>query len=140
MSEEPKQFSRASTREKAAAMVDLLAEKKALDIVALDLAGENLLCEAVIIAGSTSARHGQGLAEILLLAARERNFEYLHMEGHALARWILLDFNDVVVHILQSESRELFRLEEMWPKAGVLADTRKRPDPENPEKPVPGGG
>ncbi|MDR3177002.1 MAG: ribosome silencing factor [Desulfovibrio sp.] len=131
MSDEPKRFSKASTLEKAAVMVDLLAEKKAVDIVALDLAEENALCEAVIIAGSTSARHGQGLAETLLLAARERNFEYLHMEGHALARWILLDFNDVVVHILQSESRELFRLEEMWPKAGVLAEAGRRPGPDN---------
>ncbi|MDR0826287.1 MAG: ribosome silencing factor [Desulfovibrio sp.] len=125
MSEEPKLFSIVSTREKVAAIVGLLTEKKALDIVALDLSGENALCEAVVITGSSSTRHGQGLAEALLLAAREHNFEYLHMEGHSLGHWILVDFNDVIVHIFQPESRELFRLEDMWPKADVLADTRK---------------
>jgi ribosome-associated protein len=70
-------------------------------------------------------RHGQGLADYLLDSAPEDNLEYLRMEGHALGSWILLDFNEVVVHIFQTESREMFRLEDLWPRAPILTDTRK---------------
>lgn len=119
-----KKYSTASTPEKVAALVARLADKKAKDILALDLGAESSLSEAVIIASATSVRHGQGLAEHLLAAARDENFEYLRMEGHAVGKWILLDFNDVVVHIFQPDSRELYRLDDLWPAAPVLADTR----------------
>ncbi|MDR1946758.1 MAG: ribosome silencing factor [Desulfovibrio sp.] len=118
-------FSLVPVREKAAAVVLRLLDKKAVDIVALDLSGENSLYDAVVISGARSVRHGQGLAEHLLASARDDNIEYLHMEGYTLGSWILLDFNDLVVHIFQAESRDLFRLEEMWPKAPILADTRR---------------
>ncbi|MDR2668526.1 MAG: ribosome silencing factor, partial [Desulfovibrio sp.] len=110
-------------RDKVAAVVRRLHDKKGVDIVALDLSRENTLYDAVVISGARSVRHGQGMADSLLEAAREDNLEYLRVEGRALGSWILLDFNDVVVHIFQAESRELYRLEEMWPTAPVLVDT-----------------
>jgi ribosome-associated protein len=118
------QRSTAPTEEKIAHMVGWLAEKKARHILALDLSNEHTLCEGVIIANASSVRHGQGLAEFLLQEAGDRNYEFLSMEGHTVGQWILLDFNDVVVHIFQPESRDLFRLDDLWPSAGVLADTR----------------
>ena len=110
---------------KVAAIVGWLADKKARDILALDLSKENSLSESVVIATALSVRHGQGLAEHILRSAREENFEYLHMEGHTVGHWILLDLNDVLVHILQPDMRGLFRLDDLWPSAPVLADTRE---------------
>ena len=72
-----------------------------------------------------STRHGQGLADHVLQSARNENFEYLSMEGYVVGQWILLDLNDVIVHIFQSEARALFRLNDLWPAATILADTRK---------------
>lgn len=118
-------FSPAPVRDKVAAVVRRLREKKGADIVALDLAGENTLYDAVVICTARSVRHGQGLADYLLDSAPEDIPEYLRMEGHALGSWILLDFNEVVVHIFQTESREMFRLEDLWPWSPVLVDTRK---------------
>lgn len=125
MNKRPSVFSTVDTTAKVAALVERLSERKARDILALDLSRENSLSEAVIIASATSVRHGQGLAEFLLQAAKNDNFEFLRMEGHGVGQWILLDFNDVVIHIFQPDSRELYRLDDLWSGAPVLADTRE---------------
>lgn len=111
--------------EKVSSIVGWLTDKKGKDILALDISGENALSDAVIIATASSARHGQGLAEHVLQSSREHNYEYLRMEGNTLGQWILLDLNDVIVHIFQQDSRTLFRLDDLWPSAPVLADTRE---------------
>ena len=113
------------TLEKVKNIVGWLLDKKALELLALDLSRENGPSEAVVIVTATSMRHGQGLADHVLQSARDENFEYLNMEGYVVGQWILLDLNDVVVHIFQSESRALFRLDDLWPAASVLADTRQ---------------
>ena len=113
-----------STEEKVANMVNWLKDKKARDILALDLSKEHSLSEAIIIASATSVRHGQGLAEHVLQQSKAQNYEFLRMEGHTVGQWILLDLNDVIVHIFQPDSREMFRLDDLWPAAGILADTR----------------
>ena len=113
------------TLEKVKNIVGWLLDKKALELLALDLSRENGPSEAVVIVTATSMRHGQGLADHVLQSARDENFEYLNMEGYVVGQWILLDLNDVVVHIFQPDSRSFFRLDDLWPSAGVLADTRK---------------
>jgi len=111
--------------EKVAAIVDWLEDKKAKDILGLDMSKQNSLSDAVVIATAASVRHAQGLAEHVLRSAHEHNYEYLRMEGNAVGQWILLDLNDVIIHIFQQDTRDLFRLDDLWPAAPVLADTRK---------------
>ena len=118
-------YSIVSTVRKVKSIVGWLIDKKAENLLALDLARETSPTEAIVIATATSVRHGQGLAEHVLESARNENFEYLSMEGYGVGEWILVDLNDVIVHIFQPESRALFRLDDLWPSAGVLADTRK---------------
>lgn len=118
-------YSTIATEQKVKNIVDWLLDKKATDMLALDLSRETGPWEAVVIVTATSTRHGQGLADHVLRSAREENFECLSMEGYVVGQWILLDLNDVVVHIFQPDSRSFFRLDDLWPSAGVLADTRK---------------
>ena len=120
--------SNAPTKEKVAVLAGWLEDKKARDIVAFDLARENSLSEAIVIATATSVRHAQGLAEHVLQAAKEAQYEFLRMEGNTVGQWILLDLNDVIVHIFQTDARDLFRLEDLWTGSPVLADTRRRED------------
>ncbi|MDL2216925.1 ribosome silencing factor [Desulfovibrio sp. OttesenSCG-928-M14] len=124
MSNKDKKFSTLPTADKALFFVERLTDKKAGSIVAFDLSKENSMSEAVVIANATSIRHAQGLADHLLQAAKDEHFEFLNMEGHSVGRWILLDFNDVIVHIFQPDSRDLFRLDDLWNRAPLLADTR----------------
>ena len=112
------------TTRKVADIASALLDKKAGELVAFDLSGQNAPTEAMVILTATSTRHGQGLADHLLDYCRERGMEFLGMEGYATGQWILLDLNDVVVHVLQTETRDLFRLEDLWPSAPVLVDQR----------------
>ena len=103
------------TKTKLQEIIRWLNEKKAKDLVAFDLEGQNALAEGIVIAGATSLRHAQGLADFVLEMGKEQNYEFLHMEGYTNGLWILLDFNDVLVNIFQQEQRDLYRLEDLFP-------------------------
>lgn len=113
------------TKTKLQAISNWLNEKKAKEITAIDLDGQNVLTEGIIIAGATSLRHAQGLADFVLEMGKEQNYEFLHMEGYNNGLWILLDFNDVLVNIFQSEQRGLYRLEDLFPGGRILAAEEK---------------
>jgi ribosome-associated protein len=122
-------FSALPAAGKVVILAGLLREKKAADLLALDLSGEQYLCEAVVLVTASSPRHARGLADFLLEEGRRENFEFLRMEGYAAAQWILLDFNDVLVHIFQPPVRDLYRLEDLWPAVPILADDREEHSP-----------
>ena len=114
MTETLHRFSRLPAAEKAAAIVAWLEEHKARDPVVLDLAGKSPLADVLVIAGAASVRQGQSLADGILELCRRENFEFLHLEGQVSGQWILVDLNDVIVHIFQDQARELYNLESLW--------------------------
>lgn len=91
-----------------------LSGQHAQDIVSLALPQREALADAMIICGATSRRHAQGLAECLKRFCRENGHEVLGMEGYEAGEWILLDCNNIIVHIFQDEPRKLYRLEDLW--------------------------
>ena len=124
MTQIARRFSQVAAVEKAAVIADWLDEHKARDLVMLDLVGKSSLTDVAIIASASSVRQAQSLAEGLLALCREQNFEFFHIEGQISGQWVLVDLNDVVVHVFQNESRELYNLEGLWRDAPVLRDTR----------------
>jgi ribosome-associated protein len=118
------QYSRDSAPQKAAAMAGWLREKKAEDILALDIAQSRTFTDAILIASASSFRHAQGLADHILDRCRSARYEFLRMEGYQSGEWILIDANDIVVNIFQRGARDLYRLEELWPRAAVLHGSR----------------
>lgn len=113
------------TEEKVLRIAEWLLEKKGTDLLVLDLSGQQALAEATCIVTATSLRHGQGLADHVMDQCAAHKFERLRVEGHTVGQWILLDLNDVIVHILQPESRSLYRLDDLWTDARVIMDKRK---------------
>lgn len=105
--------------EKIEVIIDFLKGQNALEATALCL--QDAFTEALIIAGATSRRNAQGLAEGLARLCRERGYEFLGMEGFENAHWILVDCNDVVVNIFMEEFRDLYKLEELWTSGGRSA-------------------
>ena len=124
MTQIARRFSQLPAVEKASLIADWLDEHKARDLVMLDLAGKSSLTDVALIASVNSVRQGQSLADGILALCREQNFEFFHIEGQATGQWILVDLNDVVVHLFQGESRELYNLEGLWRDAPVLRDGR----------------
>ncbi|MGE4299376.1 MAG: ribosome silencing factor [Desulfovibrionaceae bacterium] len=123
-SKKKKDFAKIDTPSKVAMVAEWLDEKKAEGVMALDMKGLNRISEAMVIATVTNVRHGQGLADYLLDKANDAKLEFFGMEGYRTGEWILLDMNDVIVHLFQRTSREFFNLEGLWSKAPVLLDRR----------------
>jgi ribosome-associated protein len=115
------------TETKVASILSWLEEKKALDTLALDLSGLSTFTDAMIICTASSFRHAQGLADHILDESKKAGFEFLRMEGYQAGQWILLDLNDLVLNIFVRETRDLYRLDELWPKALIVRDQRGIP-------------
>ena len=105
---------------KARMIVSWLEDRQARDIVALDVKAINSITEGVVIASATSVRHAQALADTLMEKFSELDLEILGMEGYRPATWILIDCNDVVVHIFQEDERGFYNLEGLWSQAQPL--------------------
>ncbi|WP_415519247.1 MAG: ribosome silencing factor [Desulfovibrio aminophilus] len=107
--------------EKAALLAFWLSEKQALDVRALDVRGLSSVSDAVLVATAKNLRHGKALADHVLDRCGEHRFEYLGMEGYQAGEWVLLDLNDVVVHIFQDDQRRFYNIEGMWSEAPEIA-------------------
>lgn len=103
--------------EKIGRIAAWLADKKGTAITALDLRGISSLTEAMVFATARSARHAQALADELAERFREWKWEILGVEGMTQGQWVLLDGNDVIVHIFQEETRALFNMEGLYSRA-----------------------
>lgn len=112
-----------TTHDTVRQLASWLDERKGVDIRALDLTGLSGITEAMVVVTATSVRHAQGMADHLLDKAAETGVEYLGMEGHATGQWILVDFNDVLVHIFQEQDRAFYDLEGLWSEAPDISLT-----------------
>lgn len=110
---ESKKTCPAASSEAASFFRSFLESQKAMDIEVFNIRGPESLIDIMIIASATSRRHAQGLADGIGRICKEKNFEYLGQEGYDLADWILIDCNDIVIHIFQDVPRKLYRLEEL---------------------------
>lgn len=90
-----------------------LDEQKAVEPYIHRFHEPNAIADAFIIVSATSRRHAQGLAEGVLRVCKDKGHEYLRMEGFDTGQWILVDCNDVIVHVFQEDTRNLYRLEDL---------------------------
>ncbi len=90
------------------------------DIVVLDLKGKSPATDYFVIATGTSDRQMRAVADEICEAAKEQGQQRFGRAGYEQARWILLDFVDVVIHIFDSEYRDYYDLELLWGDAKRL--------------------
>lgn len=112
-------FSTIPSKEKLELIAGWLEEKQARDGLGLEVRGISSLTDYMLIATGRNIRHVQSLADWLSKKAKEENVEFLGMEGYQSAQWILVDMNDIIVHLFLPETRESFNLEGLWAKAEV---------------------
>jgi len=103
-----------STEEKGLLLARLLDEKQGEEIVLLDVNGVCPIAEQIIMVTGKGQRHAQALADALLHLAKERNIASLGVEGYQTGSWILLDFNDIIVHVFQDDLRSFYNIEGLW--------------------------
>jgi len=100
--------------------VHALLTRKGVDVLVLDLRGRSDVTDYFVIASGLSDTQvnalGRGVDDDLI----EAGHKPLHREGFANSKWILLDYVDVVVHVMQTRTREYYSLERLWNDAGRL--------------------
>ena len=109
-----KKYSTIPASEKAPVLKDWLNEHKARDLDSFNLPEGNPLADIVLICTASSTRHARSLADGLGELCKQQKFEMLRTEGYQEGLWVLVDLNDVIVHIFQEPVREMYRLESLW--------------------------
>lgn len=97
----------------AAAAIDA----KALDVVALDVRELTSFADSFVLATGTSDRHVRSVADSVVEAGKAAGSPPLGVEGYEEGRWVLIDLNDVVIHVFQTELREHYDLDRLWADA-----------------------
>jgi ribosome-associated protein len=98
----------------------IAAERNCTDIVVLDLSGKSPATDYFVIATGTSDRQMRTVANEICDAARKEKMQRFGRAGYEQARWILLDYVDVVIHLFDSEYRDYYDLELLWGDAKRL--------------------
>ncbi len=104
----------------ALAAAELAAGRHCSDIVVLDLRGKSPATDYFVIATGTSDRQMRAVDDEISEAAKKQGQQRFGRAGYEQARWILLDFIDVVIHIFDSEYRDYYDLEMLWGDAEKL--------------------
>lgn len=101
-----------------------LDDDKAEDVVTIDLRGRSAMADHMVIASGRSARQVAAIAEKLVQRLKEETGRTARVEGKEAGDWVLIDTDDVVVHVFRPEVREFYQLEKMWMPSDTLARLR----------------
>ena len=96
-------------------------EKKGGDVLVLDLRKLSGIASYFVISSANSDRHVRAIAENVIDRLSEKKVSNEHVEGKEDARWILLDYGDVIIHVFYHETRKFYNLERLWGTARRLS-------------------
>ena len=94
--------------------IAVLEDKKANDVRVIDIAGVSVIADYFVIASGSNTNQVQAMADSVREALGRAGHEPRQVEGYGSANWILMDYNDIIVHIFSDESRTFYDLERIW--------------------------
>jgi len=101
-------------------IAQLLFDKKARNIIGLDLRGVSNVADYFLIAEGTVDRHTKALERAIEERLTELGLNLLHIEGERTGDWIVMDYGDFMIHLFIPELRERYGLEQLWCAAHVV--------------------
>lgn len=87
---------------------------KGQNLVTMDVSAISSFADFMVVATGTSSRHVKSLADEVVKKVKDAGQPAPRVEGEEQADWVLIDLGDVVVHVMQSETRKLYDLESLW--------------------------
>jgi len=97
-----------------------LDDKFGQDIVVLDISSISVMADYFIIATGKNQSQIKAMADEVMSQLHKIGLHARHTEGYGGAQWVLLDFNDVIIHIFDEDNREFYNLERVWNDASVV--------------------
>ena len=104
-----------------------LNEIKGQDIVVIDLTKQTDFTDAFVLVTATSRRHAQALSDRLVENIKRTGIRILGIEGKSDGTWILIDLGQVLVHIMQTETRRIYNIEGLWESRNQNLEKEKIP-------------
>ncbi len=101
-----------------------LEDLKGLEIVSMDVRGLTSVTDHMLFCSGTSNRHVKSLANNVEVEAKKAGAKMLGSEGQQEGEWVLVDFGDVIVHVMLPETRAFYDLERMWSTPAAAVDAR----------------
>ena len=95
-------------------VIDKIDDLKGQDIIALDVQGKSSITDCMIICTGTSSRHVMSIADHVVQESRAVGLDAMGVKGINEADWVVVDLGEVIVHVMQEESRQLYELEKLW--------------------------
>jgi ribosome-associated protein len=102
-----------------------LADMKSVNVRVLDVRGLTDVADTMIVASGTSDRHVRAISDLVIERAKQAGRRPMGTEGKGDAEWVLVDLQDVLVHVMLPRVREFYALEELW-EAPVAARAQER--------------
>lgn len=94
--------------------IKALEDKKANDIRVIDITGVSVIADYFVIASGSSTNQVQAMSDNVQETLGRAGYEPRQIEGYGSASWILMDYNDIIIHIFSEESRMFYDLERIW--------------------------
>lgn len=98
-------------------IAELLDKKLAENIVALNVSGLTSITDYYVIATAKNTSHAKALADEIEEKLKKENITFRSIEGYQSAMWILMDYENVIIHIFYEETRKFYDLERLWSDA-----------------------
>lgn len=103
-----------TSEEKRDAIVAAAEDKKANYLTVIDLRGKTVIADFFVICSGTSNIHIRSVADGIMESLEKLGLRRRRIEGYSEAAWVLLDYSDVIVHIMSETEREYYKLEKLW--------------------------
>lgn len=101
-------------------VVDAASDKKAEDILVLNVSEVTTIADLFVICSGRGERQVQAIADAIVEKAKAAGRQPVGVEGYSAGRWVLIDLGDVVTHVFVPDERQLYRLERLWGDAPVV--------------------
>lgn len=109
-----------ASRDRALTIADILAETPASDTVVLDIRELSSFADFFVICSGENERQLRAISERIQEELRERGVRPQRIEGTPRSGWIVLDYNDAIVHVFDQELRDFYKMERLWAEAPRL--------------------
>ena len=101
-------------------VVEVTSERKAFDVLVLDLKNRSDLTDCFIICSANSKTHVQSIADAIIEKCYGKNIKPLGVEGYSGGYWVVIDLGDLIAHIFHKEARLHYDLERLWGDVPVI--------------------